>query len=90
MADDAPLVSQAETSFSDEENVIIQFHVSWLCEIKRRAFVNLDDADMALTEALASNGIDPDVYDQFVDEILTTQPGRDAVRFAYQESCRAL
>ena len=90
MADDAPLVSQPATSFSDAENVIIQFHVDWLCEVERRTFVDLDDADVALAEALSANGIDPDVYDQFVDETLATQPGRDAVRYAYQETCRSV
>jgi hypothetical protein len=90
MADDAPLVSQPDASFSDAENVIIQFHVDWLCEVERRTFVNLDDADVALADALAANDIDPDVYDQFVDETLTTQSGRDAVRYAYQETCRSV
>jgi len=90
MADDAPLVSQPDASFSDTENVIIQFHVDWLCEVDRRTFVDLDDADVALAEALSANGIDPDVYDQFVDETLATQPGRDAVRYAYQETCRSV
>jgi hypothetical protein len=90
MADDAPLVSQPDTSFSDAEDTIIQFHVDWLCEVERRTFVDLDDADVALAEALAANGINPDVYDRFVDETLTTQSGRDAVRYVYQETCRSV
>lgn len=89
-ADDAPVVTEpAVGSFTPEEQELITFHASWLCEMQRRTFTSLDDSDVARDQALASTDIDPDQYANFLVDDLPRQVVRDAVLWSYQQQCRA-
>lgn len=86
--DDAPIVLAPEDGATSEENQrLISFHADWLCELQRRTFTDLEDADEALTVALVDANITTSDYEMFTKEALPTQAVRDAVRYAYQEEC---
>lgn len=89
-ADESTSIERPETAdLTDEQRVLITFHATWLCELQRRTFQSLEDADAARSEALGITSIAEADYEDFVRVTLRAQLVRDAVLFEYQQLCRA-
>lgn len=89
-ADDSTTIERPETlELTGEELELITFHANWICELQRRTFDSLGDADVARSEALGLASIDAAIYEDFLRVALGDQIIRDAVLFEYQQHCRA-
>lgn len=73
----------------EESNEVIAFQADWLCELQRRTFEDLDAADVALNESLASAGLSRSTYDEFLAVLPESQELRDEVLGLFAQRCRA-
>lgn len=88
-AEDEPVVVEpAAGVFTEEEHMLIDFHIDWLCELERRTFTTLEASDELLAESLRSSGVAPETYETFVRDTLSRQEVRDAVLFGLLERCQ--
>lgn len=66
---------------------LIAFQATWLCELQRRTFPDLQAADAALDERLVASGLARSEYDEFLQSIAGSQELRDEVLSAFSERC---
>lgn len=80
---------EAEAFSIDAPGDLMAFQATWLCEVQRRTFPNLDDIDIALEDALVANGLDRAGYDNFLAELDGSQELRDELLRTFGQRCRA-
>ncbi len=79
----------ASSEFVVDSGDVIAFQASWLCELQRRNFADLDALDAALDEALSANGVGRADYDDFLASLPESQELRDEVLSLFEQRCRA-
>lgn len=72
-----------------ESSDVISFQASWMCELQRRTFADLDATDEALDESLFAAGVSRSTYDEFVAMLPQSQELRDEVLSRFTQTCRA-
>lgn len=73
----------------DAPGDVVAFQATWLCELQRTTFPDLNAIDEALDDALLANGLSRVDYDEFLADLADSQSMRDEVLSIFEQRCRA-